>query len=203
MEGSTLFNNTSREALNKAAPRFASRRGRIVQLLGERGPSTIFEIAAAMELHDHQISGRFGELERDGLIRKTGRRREKPETGCEAEVYQLADAPTPIDLGTALNHPDSLQIGDIGIFDRVPWTSHEGIGGVPYARQSNEGGVPRLLYRVCLIECDGCGKPLHLAAQGGVKFYRCPTPGCNRSWKLMLVKEPGRAEMLAMVMTHL
>lgn len=205
MEGtSNLFNNTSNQALNRAAPQFGSRRARILQLLGVDvlGPSTIFEVAAAMELHDHQISGRFGELERDGLIAKTGTRRAKPETGCEAEVYRLAQSRPTIDLGTALNHPDALKIAEEGIFERLPWMSHEGLPGVPYARRTN-GSVPRLLYRIALIECDGCGRPLRLVIEGGAKLYRCGTPHCHCTWRLMLVSEPGRAEMLAMVRTTL
>lgn len=200
---SFTHDNTRNNALAAAAPHFASRRGRILQLLQERGPSTLFEIAAAMSLHDHQISGRFTELLADGLITRTGQRRPKPDTGCDADVYALADRQPPIDLGDALHHPTSLKIGDEGIFDRLPWTGHEATGGIPYARAGTAAGhgLPRIIYRVVLIECDHCGHPLRLKQEGKAKTYACPR--CGRSYKLMLVAEPGKSEMLALVLTHL
>ena len=42
-----------------------------------------------MGCFDHQISGRFGELEKIFLIIKCGSARRKPATGCEAEVYTI------------------------------------------------------------------------------------------------------------------
>lgn len=196
-----LYDNTRHNALAAAAPSFASRRLRILQLLAERGPSTLFEVAAYMDLHDHQISGRFTELAADGLIVKTGQRRRKPETDCEADVWQLADRAEKLDPGTALNHPLTLKIADEGIFQRLPWPGHEGTGGVPYTKSSHAGTQPRLVYRVVLIECDHCGHPLQLKLEGPRKKYVCPK--CGKHYQLMLVSEPGRAEMLALVLTHL
>jgi hypothetical protein len=196
----SIYDNTRNNALARAAPLFGSRRARILQLLNELGPSTLFEIAACMELHDHQISGRFTELAADGLIAKTGQRRPKPETGCDADVWTLSQPAAKIDLGQALNHPDTLKIADEGLFDRQPWLSHENTGGVPYARQSS-GSVPRLLYRVTLIECPECGKPLQTQHEGHSKIHRCPR--CCKSFRLLLVNQPGHPESPALVLTHL
>jgi hypothetical protein len=53
------------------------------------GPLAIFEVAAVIGCLDHQISGRFGELEREGLIIKLGRRVRKPSTRQSCELYGL------------------------------------------------------------------------------------------------------------------
>lgn len=83
--------NTSRLAGQRAALASRGRRAKILQLLRDHGPQTLFELAQRMELHDHQISGRITDLKRDGLIEPTGERRTKPETGCQAEVYRLVN----------------------------------------------------------------------------------------------------------------
>src|SRR3954470_16869403 len=80
---------TSRLAGERAALASRGRRQKILQLLEQHGPLALFELAAMMEVHDHQISGRITDLKRDGLIEPTGQRRENPETRCQAEVYRL------------------------------------------------------------------------------------------------------------------
>lgn len=85
-----LFAASTREQARQASSRSAGKRyARIIQVLSSGGPACIFEVAQEIGCFDHQISGRFGELERLGLIRKTGQRRVKPSTGCQAEVYAL------------------------------------------------------------------------------------------------------------------
>lgn len=84
----SLFESTSQEAGHVAA-RFARQRYlQILAILRDR-PACIFEIAGAIGCHDHQISGRFGELVKANLIERTGLRRLKPETGCSAEEYRI------------------------------------------------------------------------------------------------------------------
>lgn len=173
---------------------------RILTHLRERGPATIFEVAVEMQLNDHQISGRFGELEADGLIEKTGQRRPKPETGCQAEVYRLSQIPAPPDLGAAY-YPSTLKIGD-DVFDREANLQDETVPGIPYSRRSS-GDRPRLLYRVQLIECEGCGKPVKQVKEGDRKLYRCGQPCCNRTYELALVSEPGQPVLLALVLKFL
>jgi hypothetical protein len=194
----TLWHSTTHLAGERAAASVGRRKVRILNHIAEHGPCTIFEVAAGMELNDHQISGRFGELEAAGLIVKTGQRRPKPETGCLAEVYRLGDTPAPPDLGTAA-YPDTLTIGDDGAFERQAVMAGETIPGIPYARRSS-GSVPRLLWRVQLVECEGCGKPVKLIQESGRKRYRCGTPDCNRTYELSIVSEPGQASLLALVM---
>ena len=46
-----------------------------------------------MEVHDHQVSGRITDLVREGLIERTGDRRQKPATECWAEVYRVVPPP--------------------------------------------------------------------------------------------------------------
>lgn len=84
----SLFDST-RRAAGQTAARFAGERyRRILDHLHFFGPSCIFEVARGLGCFAHQISGRFGELEKADLIRKAGQRR-RTETGCEAEVYTL------------------------------------------------------------------------------------------------------------------
>ena len=64
---------------------------RILEILRNRGPSTLFEVAAELNVFDHQISGRFTDLVRGGLIERTGERRPKPETGCPADIWRLTE----------------------------------------------------------------------------------------------------------------
>lgn len=85
----SLFESTSEEAGHVAA-RFAGHRYLQILTILYQHPACIFEIAAAIGCHDHQISGRFGELVKHNLILRTGIRREKPATGCQAEEYAIA-----------------------------------------------------------------------------------------------------------------
>ena len=82
--------STSTLAGQVAAGSMPSRRERILRHLADR-PMALWEVATLMEVHDHQISGRFTDLVRDGLIERTGDRRQKPETGCWAEVYRVVE----------------------------------------------------------------------------------------------------------------
>lgn len=85
-----LFESTREQARKVAAARTSKRYRQIIQALADR-PQCIFEVADDLGCFDHQISGRFGELVKLGLIRKAGKRRKKPSTGCQAEVYELSE----------------------------------------------------------------------------------------------------------------
>src|SRR5579884_2619892 len=87
----SLFESTSEMAGHVAAKFAGIRYRQILELLRVAGTDglCIFEIAAKIGCHDHQISGRFGELVDHLLIRRTGERREKPSTGCQCDVYQI------------------------------------------------------------------------------------------------------------------
>lgn len=215
----SIFDSTSAKAADAAAQSAGSRRARILKLLDEHKEGlAIFEIAEAMQLFDHQISGRFGEMERDLLIEKAGIRRIKPGTNCEAEVYRLkgpARSPSPNNGVAELNgypptlimneppHGDQLYTrGDVTHAVGTTWP------GMPYSRNATgEAGGVRLFYRVSIIECEGCGRPLKLVREkiGGEekKLWRCGVAGCNRTWHLQIVREPGGREVLAMVMKTL
>ncbi|MGE5609792.1 MAG: hypothetical protein ACM359_11095, partial [Bacillota bacterium] len=91
----SLFNNTSRLAGEVAARGVGRRHQQILQLLRDRGPLALWEIAAALSVFDHQVSGRLTELKQQGLIQPLGQRRTNPATGCPAEVYEIAASPTP------------------------------------------------------------------------------------------------------------
>lgn len=72
---------------------FETTRGRVLAHL-RRGPSTVEELAQALELTDNAIRAHLTTLERDGLARQTGVRR-GPGAGKPAAVYELAaDAET-------------------------------------------------------------------------------------------------------------
>lgn len=85
--------STSEHARRAAAKTTGKRYRQIIMALSE-GPACIFEVAQRLStpdhrVHDHQISGRFGEMEMMGMIRKTGVRRTKPGTKCQANEYQI------------------------------------------------------------------------------------------------------------------
>jgi hypothetical protein len=84
-----LFESTS-EAAARVASRFARLRYRQILAALAQQPRCIFEVAEILGCLDHQISGRFGELVKHGLIERTGTRRAKPSTGCSCEEYRLS-----------------------------------------------------------------------------------------------------------------
>lgn len=91
----SLFDcSTSEQARRAACQKVGDRYTQIIKVLAD-GPACIFEVAHVLGCFDHQISGRFGEMVRLGLIAKTGERRVKPATGCHAEVYEIAGVVTP------------------------------------------------------------------------------------------------------------
>lgn len=201
--GGPLFTSTSQIAGQRASLKAGGWRSRILDRLRER-PSTLWELAAHFGVPDHTISGRLTELARDLWIEHAGERRNKPESGCPAEVWRVRSAsaaavPGP-DLVLGLGYPDTLTI-ERELYNRQELLPSEGYPGIPYARRADTGGV-RLLVRVGLIECPRCGKPLRLYPNidGGLKFYRCGSQDCASIWRLRLVSEPGKAEMLALVM---
>lgn len=87
----SLFDSTSIEAGRAAAKISGQRCIEILGKLKEAGSDglCIFEIALMLGLLDHKISGRFSQLEKRLAIRKTGRRRQKPDNGKSAEVYEI------------------------------------------------------------------------------------------------------------------
>jgi hypothetical protein len=199
----TLFDRTSRLAGETAARMSGQRRQQILALIDTHGPLAIFEIAAYLGVSDHQISGRFGEMVHDRILYVTGERRIKPETQQQCDVY--ARRPTAADqhVPEILGYPPTIVIGEEGVFDRSPVLGDGDLPGVPYSSR----GPIRQSWRVEVIECPGCGRPLKFFAEKiagkDVKKFRCSLPGCNRTWQLMLVSEPGRAGVLALVMTTL
>jgi hypothetical protein len=222
-----LLSSTSQIAGAAAARCAGGRRMQIIALLRER-PRALFELAEAMGVFDHQISGRITDLKRDGVIEATGERRAKPDTNCPADVYRLCrdfeeGIPDPAlmpeeefaRLGKPPAPPSSVTPGsqypatlliDNQPYDRQELLPQESYPGMPYARRADTGGA-RLIVRVELVECGGCGKPLKqvIETKGNdpVKTYRCGTPDCNRTWTPLIVHAPGQPKLLAMVMqTH-
>ena len=71
------------------SPRFfETTRGRVLAHL-RRGPATVDELAAALDLTDNAIRAHLTTLDRDGLVRQTGVRR-GPGAGKPAALYELA-----------------------------------------------------------------------------------------------------------------
>jgi hypothetical protein len=192
--------NTSALAGQQAAIKCGSWRRRIIQRLREQ-PSALFEVAQYFEVPDHTISGRFSELARDLWIERTGERRIKPQTDCAAEVWRVrGDAP---ELATEagadrLGYGHAFLIGG-DLYDRQPLLPIEGYPGIPYARNADTGGV-RLMARVELIECPGCGKPLRQVVEGGKKLFRCGLDSCRQMWSMQLIREPGGPMIPALIM---
>lgn len=177
------------------------RRQQILDLLRDQ-PLTLWESARALGVFDHQISGVFTALCSDGFIERSGDRRNKPETGCPADVWRIRDArsavpPTSVvDLAEQLGYPHALKI-DGEIYDRQELLPAEGYPGIPYARRADNGGL-RLVVRVDLIPCPKCGRPI-FQTDAVNKVYSCTAADCGYAFKPKLVQESGRAPMLALV----
>lgn len=181
------------------------RREQILALLAVE-PLTLWEAARKLGVFDHQISGVFTALHADGFIVGSGDRRNKPETGCAADVWRLASAAAAIaagdeaatssaDLLSSLGYPLTLVI-DGDLYDRQELLPQEGYPGVPYARRTDKGGL-RLNVRVELIPCPHCGRPLR-QVDAAAKRYGCGRSECY-AFSPKHVQEPGRAPMLAMI----
>ncbi len=86
------FEPTTKQLAHVAAESKKSRRyAQIVTVLSDHGAMAIFQVAAVLRVPEHAISGRFGELERDGRIEKTGTRIPKTGTTGTCNVYRLKD----------------------------------------------------------------------------------------------------------------
>lgn len=96
-----------------------------------------------------------------------------------------------------MGYPDTIVIQGEP-YDRQGLLESEGLPAIPYARRTDMGGL-RLLVRVQLVECPRCGRPMFQVVQGDNKGYHCGSGNCGK-WRLRLVKEAGRALMLALVM---
>lgn len=72
---------------------FESTRGRIVALL-RRESQTVDELAAALDLTDNAVRLHLGTLERDGVVRAAGVRRDGS-VGKPATLYEIAPAAEP------------------------------------------------------------------------------------------------------------
>lgn len=88
--------DTIRLAGEVAAAISGKRRRQILQLLTDRGPMTLWQLAEAMAVHDNQISGRMTDLKRDGLIEATGERLARPGSPVKADVYRVVLPKLPI-----------------------------------------------------------------------------------------------------------
>lgn len=202
----TLYPSTSQIAGAAHARVHGTRRQAVLAMLRAR-QMTLWEAARAMGVADHQISGVFTALARDLWIERTGERRNKPETGCPADVWRLCtDAPAPESPAAVdkLGYPATLLIGG-EMHDRQELLAAEAYPALPYVRRADSGGT-RTVVRVQYVDCPGCGRPLYLAeakdpATGqAIKRYRCGHPDCGRTWRPQLVQEPGRGAVLALVM---
>lgn len=193
-----LFGSTREIAGQQAAMKSGAMRERILRRLHEQ-PSTLWEMAEYLGVPDHVISGRFTELAKDLHIERTGERRLKPESQCPADVWRvrgILPGRDPVrSLVNMLGYPDEVTI-DGDRYDRQELLPSETYPGIPYARRADTGGA-RLIVRVQLVECGGCGRPLKFITKG---VYRCGTPSCNRTWNPMTIAETGQPPILAMVM---
>jgi hypothetical protein len=203
-KGSSLFDSTSKIAGQQAARKSGTWRQRILAVLRER-PSTLWEVAQHFKVPDHTISGRFTELAADLWIERTGERRNHPVSNCPADVWRVSgSAPDPAKAAhlDKLGYPVTVRLGP-DLHDRQELLPQESYPGIPYSRRADAGGV-RQAVRLALIECPGCGRPLYMVEDRdrhqGNKLYRCASPTCSYTWRLQLAQEPGRAQVLALVL---
>jgi hypothetical protein len=59
-------------------------------MITHRGRATLFETAAYFHKQKNELSGRFTELLKRGLIRDSGDRATDPQTGRSARIYQIS-----------------------------------------------------------------------------------------------------------------
>ena len=79
-------------AAGEVAARISGKRKqRILELLQQRGPLTLWELAEAMSVQVNQISGRITELKFDGQILETGLRKH-PHSGILCAVYAICNS---------------------------------------------------------------------------------------------------------------
>lgn len=85
---------TSHHAGLQAARKSSSRRAQILAVLDDAGGAgaALFEVARCLGVADHVISGRFTDLNRDGMIESTGVCRRHPKSGCLCEVWRICAA---------------------------------------------------------------------------------------------------------------
>jgi hypothetical protein len=78
----------------------------------------------------------------------------------------------------------------------------ESLPGIPYARRGDTGGV-RLIVRVELLECPGCGHTLKLVTDQvngkPQRTYQCGSKDCHRIWHPATVAEPGKPQILSLI----
>jgi hypothetical protein len=84
---------TSEEAHAKIAPTLADQRERVYAFIRSRGHTgaTGEEVAIALEMRVHSVSGRVSELLRDARVYTDGRKRQTS-SGCNARVLLAAEA---------------------------------------------------------------------------------------------------------------
>jgi hypothetical protein len=201
--------DTRRQAGAVAALTAGSRKARIIELLQERGSLTLFEAAEAMNVGDNQISGRFTDLAKDGLIRDSGQRRRKPGTDCDAVVWVLAEAAVREEtILDKLGYPPTLMLNTPGcppqVLERGELLDREPTPGIPYSVRP-AAGEARMHWRLEFIESPCCGQRLLYApeqiAGKEVKRFKCVR--CTRTYELATAAEPGRSPALVMVMKTL
>lgn len=197
--GLSLFTNTRRMACDVAATSIPRRYAQILDLLRTRGPMTLWEVAAAMGVHDHQISGRISELKEKLLIEATGERRKKPSTGCEADVYRLRQPLESEPVADVLGYPSTVKLDDT-VFDRSEILPNETLPGIPYSRR----GDVRITYRLLIVRCPICGGVLRQVETHPKRIYRCGGPDCGRlRWEGALATEPGQSPILSILLRTL
>ena len=89
---------TSIQANEHVKKTLSEREKRVRQVLLDRGPLALFEIAAILGVPDHTISGRITALaDKHKVIEDTGLRRVNPKSGRHAIVWRLkyVQPPTP------------------------------------------------------------------------------------------------------------
>jgi predicted transcriptional regulator len=86
------FEPTTKQLPHVAAERVKhDRYHRILQCLADHGAMAIWQIAERLGVPEHKISGRFGEMEREQLIEKTGTQNIKPGGRVHCNIYRLKE----------------------------------------------------------------------------------------------------------------
>lgn len=153
----------------------SSTRGRVLSLL-RRGPRTVAELAAAVELTDNGVRTHLAALERDGLVRQEGVRRTG---GKPSYVYELtadADALFPKGYASVLSEVLAYvreQSGSEGLRSFVRAVAQRAASRLPFGERADLRSRVDAAAGV-LAELGGLAEVVEEDEAMHIRGYSCP-----------------------------
>jgi predicted ArsR family transcriptional regulator len=91
-----MIQETSLQARRFVERNLSERAYKVLSVIEQHGPLTLFEIGNILHVPDHTISGRITELRKANRLEKTELRRTNPMSGRGAIVWKLVTPPAPV-----------------------------------------------------------------------------------------------------------